>query len=62
MEVRRERNIEEGDSLLMMPLDVVDPSSFAFQLIRAFTFLLPPPLLHSNRLLFIGLGLLAFFP
>ena len=28
VEGRREWNIEEGDSLLMMPLDVVDPSSF----------------------------------
>ena len=62
MEKRRERSIEEGDSWLMMPLDVVDPSSFAFQFSRAPVFLLPPSLLLKNKLLFIGFLLLVFSP
>ena len=45
VEERREWSIE-GVSLLMMPLDVVDPSSSAFQLSGASVFLLPTPLLH----------------
>ena len=32
---RREWNIEEGDYLLMMRLDVVDPSSSSFRLSKA---------------------------
>ena len=61
VERRRQQSIEEGDSWLMMP-DVVDRSSFSFQLSRAFAFLLPLPLLLKNKLLFIGFLLLVFFP
>ena len=62
MEERREWNIEDGDSLLLMALIVVDPSPSTFQLSRASTVLLSPPFFTRILALICRFRIACLFP